>query len=207
MGDDLMSDTIYLTPYDPDPAVPRAAGELTLDPAARVLGVGTDAFTMDVPLLPQRTLGGDEVRLMSPEGVEHALLQGGGGGLPMDRKLWVLPGCAPISVAFLGLPSERITQIALGEPAQLIGLRVRSNGGTGTLFVKIRNAANEEVLSHDFAINGAMMLEPAFDLQLSPGYYTVHAAPTSSNFLLEQVEAMTPAATAPQFHLVAMRFL
>lgn len=201
-----MSDTIYLTPYDSTPSTPRAPGELTLEPATGILGVGTEAFSMAAPLLPERTLGGEEVRVMTPAGVKHALLQGGGGGQPMDRQAWVLPGCAPLSVAFLGLTAEKDTHIALGEPAQLIGMRVRSNGGTGTLFVKILDDKNVQVLAHDFNINGAMALEPAFDLALQPGHYTVRVTPTTSNMLLEQVETMSPASTAPEFHIVTLRF-
>lgn len=207
MGDDLMPDTIYLTPHDADPTVPRAPGELTLDPAAGILGVGADAFDMTVPLLPERTLGGEEVRIMTPNGVQHALLQGGGGGVPMDRRVWVLPGCAPVSAAFLPLTAMQTVRLALGEPAQLIGLRVRSNGGTGVLNVRLLNSAGDEVLTHAFAINGAMALEPAFDLMLQPGHYTVEATPSTTTMLLEQVEARSRYATAPEFHVVALRFL
>lgn len=208
MGDRLMPDTIYLTPYEANPPQPRAPGELTLDPAARILGVGTDAFDMDVPLLPERTLGGDDVRLMTEGGVVHGPLQAGGGGRPMDRKLWVLPGCAPLEVSLLPFGSVvRTASITLLEPVQLIAMRVRGAGGTGTLTARLLDAKGVMIVTHAFAINGVLTLEPGFDLSLAPGHYTIETTPTTSNMIVEQVRTVSPWSPTPQHHVVSLRFL
>ncbi|USN14266.1 hypothetical protein PAPPERLAPAPP_00330 [Brevundimonas phage vB_BpoS-Papperlapapp] len=203
-----MPDTIYLTPFEVSPVEPRAPGELTIDREARILGVGQDSFDMSVPLLPERALGGDDVRLMTPEGVEHGPLQAGGGGRPMDRKVWVLPGCAPVAVGFLPFGGiVRTTTIALAEPARLIAMRLRSNGGTGTLTARLFDVKGLLLETHDFAINGAMTLEPGFDRWLEPGHYTIETTPTTSNLIVEHVQTMSPWSSIPQHHVVSLRFL
>ena len=199
-----MPNTLYLTPYDP--AETRAPGELTLDPDARILGVGVDSFAMNVPFLPERTLGGDEVRLMGADGPYHGLLQAGGGGQPMDRRLWGLPGCAPLGVSFLPVGEDRSVTIELGEPAQLIALRARSNGGTGVMTMRLLDASGAEVLEHAFSLNGAMTLEPGFDLSLAPGRYTIETQ-MSALVYLEQIDTLLPGSGLVQSHLVTLRFL
>lgn len=199
-----MADTIQLTPFSVQAA--RLPGELTLDPSALVLGVGAQAFALNVPFLPDRTLGGDEVRLMGVDGPYHGLLQAGGGGQPLDRRVWVLPGCAPIGVSFLPVGVDRVVDIELAEPARLIGLRVRSNGGTGVLSMRLLNEAGDPVLTHDFNINGTMTLEPGFDLPLTPGRYQIETSPTALIYL-EQIDTLLPVSGALQSHIVALRFL
>lgn len=199
-----MSDTIQLTPFDPQAS--RLPGELTLDPSALVLGVGAQSFALNVPFLPDRTLGGDEVRLMGAEGPYHGLLQAGGGGQPLDHRLWVLPGCAPVGVSFLPVGVDRVVDIELAEPARLIALRVRSNGGTGVLSMRLLNAAGDQVLTHDFDVNGSMTLEPGFDVLLEPGRYQIETSPTALMYL-EQIDTLLPGTGARQSHLVALRFL
>lgn len=201
-----MNDTIYLTPYKVNPTTPRLPGELTLDGQARVLGVGDKAFVLSAPLLPERTLGGEDVRLMTREGVVHGPLEGGGGGQPQDKG-WIVPGCAPYGVETLPFITPRTVSIELSEPGQLLAMRMRSQGGTANVNVKMRTEAGALVVDQDFALNGPATLEPFFEnLHLLPGRYAITATPTAS-VLLEQLQVVAPWSPLPLYHVVAVRFL